>query len=888
MQKISPELVRTLQEFSRNWKLKRDKAFSGLDFERLRKELAQIKDVAVEQSEELLDKFMARAAARGSHVHFAADGQQANEIIYRVLKERWVRVLVKGKSMVSEETGLNEYLAKRGIEARETDLGEWIIQLAGEGPTHMVMPAIHLNRGQVAGVFRERLGEEVPEDISGLVKVARRHVRKKILEAGAGLSGANALLAEEGAVVLVTNEGNGRLVSSVPPVHIVLASREKVLPSLKEAMALLRVLTRNATGQEISSYVSVIAGPPREEQHIVIVDNGRSRMRRDYEFREVLRCIKCSACLNVCPVYQMVGGQEFSYVYIGGIGSLLTAWVHGLKQSEELASYCLSCHRCDEICSVEIPIADLVRKLREKIVRERGGKLWKKAAFSAVLGQPKVERKIFALGRAARPLISSGEGRVKLPLAMAARAGVLRRLELFQAPAKKSFSELVAEEEEREKHRAEENERKKNREDLVSGGNYSGPRSEKPVADITDETRDGNKNIRKGIKKVVKISGSGEGSGQDIEGNEEGSELKAETAGSVAPGSKEPRSRGKEKAHLAGTEKPGQPEPSVGAGKKVAIFPGCLIENFFPEAGMAAYRLLRRGGFEVEVPFDGCCGFPAANSGFAKEARKEFGRVAEKLLGGDYYRIVTLCPTCTAMLRELGPGLRSEIMLDEKKAAVFKERVKTLVSFVAEEGLKVEREDYKGLGAGEGEEVRADGGEELISDKAIKNGQTKQSGGGVGGGAEDDTGSAVEAEREDQTAITSKEGSEPEAGSKSQIEAASESERSSREKIKITYHDSCHHKFVLKEADVSRRLLEGAGYKLVEMEQADVCCGFAGVFSVEQAAVSEALLQQKLEAIEKTGAEMVVMDCPGCILQIKGGLLAGKKAVKVKHSAELL
>lgn len=878
MEKVSPELVRTLQEFSRSWSAKREKAFGGLDFEALREELARIKEAAVERSEELLDKFMTRAAARGSHVHFAADSQQANEIIYRVLKERGVKVLVKGKSMVSEETGLNEYLGKRGVEARETDLGEWIIQLAGEAPTHMVMPAIHLNRGQVAGVFRERLGEEVPEDISGLVKVARRHVRRKILEAGAGLSGANALLAEEGAVLLVTNEGNGRLVTSVPPVHIVLASREKVLPSLREAMKLLRVLTRNATGQEISSYVSVIAGPPREEQHIVIVDNGRSRMQRDFEFREVLKCIKCSACLNVCPVYQMVGGQEFSYVYMGGIGSLLTAWVHGLKESEELASYCLSCHRCDEVCSTKIPIAELVRKLREKIVREKGGKLWKKAAFGAVLARPQVERKIFALGRAARPLISK-EGRVRVPVGV----GVLRRLEKFPAPAEKSFTAVVEEEKEREreKQRAEENEREKNREDLVAGGNFSRSRSGQPGADITDETRDRNKGIRKDIKKVVKIGGSGEGAGHGFERNEGGGESEVETAGSVEVGRKEPGGRGEEKIQLEETEKQGQPEPGLGAGKKVAIFPGCLIENFFPEVGLAAYRLLRRHGYEVEVPFDGCCGFPAANSGFAEEARKEFGRATEKLLGGDYYRIITLCPTCTAMLREIGPGLRADIMLDEKKAEVFKGRVRTLVAFVAEEGLEIKGAEKIGLvfeseGKGEGS-----GGKSVVPDKRDDKdkGKTESAEKTEVGRA---TAPAPAAQGEERERVARRSGIE------SGLAVGTEAEIPGRQKIKITYHDSCHHKFVLREAEVSRRLLREAGCELVEMENSDVCCGFAGVFSVEHAAVSEELLRQKLEAIEKAGAEMVVMDCPGCLLQIKGGLLAGKKRVRVKHSAELL
>lgn len=881
MQKINPELVKTLQEFSRNWTQKRDRAFAGLSVEALREELARIKDVAIEHSDELLDKFMTRAAARGSYVHFAADSKQANEIIYRVLKERGVRVLVKGKSMVSEETGLNEYLRKRGVEARETDLGEWIIQLAGESPTHMVMPAIHLNRAQVARIFHERLGAQVPDDVSHLVKVARLQVRKKILEAGAGLSGANALLAEEGAILLVTNEGNGRLVTGVPPLHIVLTSREKVLPSLKEAMALLRVLTRNATGQEISSYVSVIAGPPREEQHIVIVDNGRGQMRQDYEFREVLRCIKCSACLNVCPVYQMVGGQVFSYVYMGGIGSLLTAWIHGLKQSEELASYCLSCHKCDQICSVKIPIADLVRKMREKIVRERGGKLWKRVAFGAVLGWSQMERKLFALGRAARPLISK-EGRVNLPLAV----GVLRRLEMFPAPAVKSFTALVAEEKAKEKQNSREKDEMGKAIEDETGQRLDSKEAEGMVPD-----REGQE------KGEVKADSNQQG---DFENREikvnEASDYRNEGTKDVGRNGKESDIRGRRKScenhvyQVMKCEQEGLPT-GMRAGRKVAIFPGCLVENFFPEVGIAAYRLLRRKGFEVEVPFDGCCGFPAANSGFVEEARKEFTRVAEKLLAGDYYRIVTLCPTCTTMLRELGPGLITYIRLEEEKAVVFKERVRTLVSFVAEEGLEVSVENQYELGRGEEEKRKVEDRMRLI-DVEASNGEffkkTESSFVGETDGSERKTQAMVESGLRPSSAVSFGEDSELGVRSKVQPEPRPELKGEGRAKIRITYHDSCHHKFGLQEAGISRRLLEEAGYELVEMEQADVCCGFAGVFSVEKAAVSEELLRQKLEAIKEIGAEVVVTDCPGCLLQIKGGLLAEKKRVKAKHSAELL
>ena len=789
MVKISPELVRTLQDFSRSYAEKREKSFAGLDFEALREQLSEVKDLAIEKSDELLDKFMERAVRRGSQVHLAASSQEANKIIYQILKERGISVLVKGKSMVSEETGLNDFLHKRGIEACETDLGEWIIQLAGEAPTHMVMPAIHLNRMQVAEIFSRRLGEPVPGEISGLVKVARRHVRSKILQAGAGLSGANALLAEEGAILLVTNEGNGRLVTSVPPVHIVLTSREKVLPSLKEALLLLKVLTRNATGQEISSYVSVIAGPPRDEQHIIVVDNNRSKIKEDYEFREVLRCIKCSACLNVCPVYQMVGGQEFSYVYMGGIGSLLTAWVHGLKQSEELASYCLTCHRCDSICSTKIPVAELVRKLRKRIVVERGGKPWKKAAFDFVLSRPAVEKKIFAFGRAVRTLISK-EGKIKFPLSV----GILKRLEKLPVPAEKSFSALLAEEIQREKGKT---------------------RSSSPDA-IFEQKAEGV--IKKGAEGKTRIGK------KDEAGNEPENDLQENTGN-------------KETSSWASIRK----LSDKGKGRKVAIFPGCLVENFFPEVGLAAFRLLRKHGFEVEVPFDGCCGFPAANSGFVDEAKKEFEKVASKLLAEDYYCIITLCPTCTSMLRELGP----ELLEDEEEKMGLGEKVKTLVAFVEEEGLMAEKAEGSGLESQLAEEIDMDKG---FKQERYKDGSEKIS----------------------------------------KVSGEASSGKITKPEIRIAYHDSCHHKFVLKEDRLSRRMLREAGFELAEMENPDFCCGFAGVFSVEHPEVSEELLRQKLEAIEKSGAEAVVMDCPGCMLQIKGGLLAAGKKITVKHTADIL
>jgi iron-sulfur cluster protein len=436
MKKTDPELRRVLKEFSRSYLLKRENAFAGLDFEKLRTGLAEVKDKALSRWESLTALFEANARKAGAQVYRAADGAEANRLVYEILKKHEAGFLVKSKSMVSEETGLNKFLTRRGIEVRETDLGEWIVQLAGEAPSHMVMPAIHLTRQDVARIFSRELGKNISEDIPSLVEIARNELRREIFRAGAGLTGANALIAENGSIMLVTNEGNGRLVSTIPPVQIVLASVEKVLPTIKDAFLLLRVLPRNATGQTITSYVSFIAASPRRKIHLILLDNHRSEILADPVFREILRCIKCSACLNVCPVYQMVGGKRYAHIYMGGIGTLLTAWIHGLRESRALADYCLGCHRCEAFCATKIRIADLIIALKERLNREVGKPAWKSLAFDVVLAHPKITQTLYSSARASRPLIGRKGGFARaLPL--------LRKYDRFRAlpsPAAKSLS----------------------------------------------------------------------------------------------------------------------------------------------------------------------------------------------------------------------------------------------------------------------------------------------------------------------------------------------------------------------------------------------------------------------------------------------------------------
>jgi iron-sulfur cluster protein len=439
---VDSELKATLQSFYETWSGKRASSFEGSDFEALRDALAAARDAAIDDHEALLARFEEEARRHGSEVLRAADGEEANRLILEILGKHGAEKIVKSKSMVSEETGLNAFLAGHGVEARETDLGEWIVQLSGEAPTHMVMPAIHLTRKGVARIFSERLGRAVTEEIPVLVRVARDELRREILAAPVGLTGANALIAENGAIMLVTNEGNGRLVSTVPPVHIVLASTEKVVAATADALLLLRILTKSATGQPISSYVSFIAGPHRAAQTIILLDNHRSELRADPKFRDVLRCIKCSACLNVCPVYQVVGGGTFSHVYMGGIGSLLTAWIHGLNESRDMAGLCLGCHRCEEVCSTKIPIAGLVAALKERLARETGKAIWKRLALDGVIGHPGLQRKLFAAGRAARPVIGRKGYARGLPPGMKK----YDRFRALPAPAKKSLTKLFGKE----------------------------------------------------------------------------------------------------------------------------------------------------------------------------------------------------------------------------------------------------------------------------------------------------------------------------------------------------------------------------------------------------------------------------------------------------------
>lgn len=687
MKRIDFRLKSVLANFGQNYLVKREAALAGLDFEMRREEVAKTKDRALERLEEWLELFKSKVENKGGAVYRARDGEEANRLILKILRDGRADYLLKSKSMVSEETGLNSYLESHGIMVRETDLGEWIIQIRREAPTHMVMPAIHLTREEVAQTFRRRLKRTVPPDIPTLVETARQELRRDIWRARAGLTGANALIAESGSIMVITNEGNSRLVSTIPPLRIVLASIEKVLPTVRDALLVLKLLVPSATGQRITSYVSFLASSPQRPLHIVLVDNHRSEVLIDPKFKEILRCLKCSACLNVCPVYEVLGGERYSHIYMGGIGTLLTAWIHGLRESRRLADFCLGCHRCEFFCPAKIRIADLIISLRERLNQELGKPLLKTLIFDSAMTHHSFLKKTIAPISAARLLVADRKGFIR-PLPWPLQTYTRHRR--LPAPTRPTLFERE--------------------------------------------------------KKAVHIS------------------------------------------------KISQPKSAL------VLFGGCLVEYFYPEIGEAALQVLSRLGLKARLAEPFCCGFPSFNSGFREAAAKSLRRVFEVIQ--DAEQVLTLCPTCTTMLKHA-----SRELLASERARRVAERVWPISRFLF-------------------------------------------------------------------------------AGQESELKALVPSIPSS---IRLAYHDSCHHKYVLNAARDSRALLEKVlGQKIREVENRASCCGFGGFFSALHPEISASLLADKIEAIQKSGVDLVALDCPGCLLQIRGGLRARKSTVAVRHTVEIV
>ena len=390
--------------------------------ERLRDRARAIKEATLQRLDEHLEKLVANVERLGGHVHFATTAEEARDVVLDIARRTGARMAVKSKSMATEEIHLNDALEAIGVTPVETDLGEYIIQLAHERPSHIIAPAIHKTKGQVAELFsRELKRPGLPADPEVLTKIAREELREKFLTADLGITGANFAVAETGTVVLVTNEGNGRMATSLPRVHIAVMGVEKVIPSMTDLAVFLAILAKSATGQKLSVYTTLVQGPRRpgelegpEEFHLVLLDNGRIAQIAG-TLRESLYCLRCGACLNVCPVYRQIGGHAYGYTYPGPIGILLTAMLNGPGSVKELAHASSLCGACADACPVRIDIPRMLIELRRQVDEEHIAPWTERVlfkTFARLLVHPTLYRLGARIGRILqRPLIR--EGRIR-------------------------------------------------------------------------------------------------------------------------------------------------------------------------------------------------------------------------------------------------------------------------------------------------------------------------------------------------------------------------------------------------------------------------------------------------------------------------------------------
>jgi iron-sulfur cluster protein len=691
----NPSLTGALGRFSEAYRISRAKAYEGIDFEAVQDQIAEIKCSASSNFEALAEQFKQRAEARGAKVFRTADPAQVKRYILDLAREQGVRRVVKSKSMASEEIHLNKAFEQAGIEVDETDLGEWIIQLAHQTPSHMVMPAIHMTKEEVTEVFNQEVEEGQLPDIPKLVKFARAKLRPKFLQADMGITGANIAVAETGSLVIVTNEGNARLVSTLPRIHVAIVGIEKLVALVQDIQPILTALPRSATGQLLTSYVSIISGqvPNTDESpkelHIILMDNHRSDMAKDPMFKEALQCIRCATCLNVCPVFRLVGGHVFGKTYTGGIGTILTAWFDELKKSEEIQGLCIQCGSCVPLCPGKIDIPGLILELRRRLVVEKGQSLAMKAIFS-VVNNRRLFHSILRMASVTQKPFRQGR--------------FIRHLPLFLSDMT-DFRSLPA------------------------------------VAEIP---------LRDTIKTISQPRG----------------------------------------------------------GEKIAFYSGCLIDFCYPEMGESLVKILNKAGIEVIFPEEQtCCGAPARYNGAYEVAAQNARDNIKALLATEVTHVVSACPTCTVALKH---------------------------DFI---------ETFKSVGITDAMEAA-----KRLSAKTIDF-------------------STLVKQLVDAGRLTFKEG---------------------EELGKITYHDSCHLKRTLHASDEPRELLKQAGHELTEMYECDTCCGMAGSYSLKLPQLSAPILERKLKHIKDTGASKVVMDCPGCVMQIRGGLDKEGVPIHAEHTVERL
>jgi L-lactate dehydrogenase complex protein LldF len=441
--------VRFTADRLRNGKQRTTEAFGR--WEEWRERGRRIRAHTVAHLDYYLDQFSRNLEAAGHTVHFAENAHEAAEIVLSIAKAKNARLVAKSKSMVSEEVHINKHLGAQEIECIETDLGEWIVQLAREMPSHIIIPAIHKNRHQVQALFEAEGGAPLGPETATLAAHARRRLREKFARADIGMTGCNFAIAETGSVVLFTNEGNGRMCTTLPETHIVMMGMERILPTWDDLEVMANLLPRSATGQKLTTYVNILTGGRRpgeadgaREVHVVVLDNGRSDQLGDAEFQAILHCIRCGACLNVCPVYRQIGGHAYGSVYPGPIGAVLTPLLQRSPEAAQLANASSLCGACFDACPVKIPLHEMLVHLRRRNVETGLAKPLERVSFAfyaRLFSSPRLFQWVSGFGRWVQRLVfGDGMKRRWLSVRLPGVRGWAKSRGL-PAPARRSFRE---------------------------------------------------------------------------------------------------------------------------------------------------------------------------------------------------------------------------------------------------------------------------------------------------------------------------------------------------------------------------------------------------------------------------------------------------------------
>ncbi len=448
-------LSRTLGNFCKTYPERRLNAYSDVNFDEVQAQIKEVKTYAAQHVDEMIEKFTANCEKRGGHVFVAKTTDEAMEFVRNLVKEKGVKSIIKSKSMASEEIHMNKVLGDDGVLVQETDLGEFIISLEENTPVHMVMPALHLNKEEVADLFTDYTKTKNEPIISEEVKTARRVMREKFITADMGVSGANVAVAETGTVFTMTNEGNGRMVGTLPKIHLYVFGIEKFVDKLTDARHIFKALPRNGTAQRLTAYLSLYTGATQvvtdketdekeaKEFYTVILDDpGRRQILEDKEFSQIFNCIRCGACLDVCPAFALVGGHVYgSKVYTGGIGTLLSHFLVDEERASQIQNICLQCGRCKEVCGGGIPVTDLIMKLREKTVAENPEPV-KKFALDAVSNR-KLFHSMLRIAAVAQEPFSKGKPMIRhLPLFLNGLTKGRSFPTIAQVPFRDEFPEL--------------------------------------------------------------------------------------------------------------------------------------------------------------------------------------------------------------------------------------------------------------------------------------------------------------------------------------------------------------------------------------------------------------------------------------------------------------